>query len=237
MTLFAFVAAFMSPSEASAIIFINEKAPGVRQVINPKTGDKEWRTSNGDFLGKVSDSLPIADLDKYNYAYDSKDQEIDGYHNVIVDPDKNGIKKERDPERKCYVRRDRTGNYLGRVPDFPKEEQWIMDIMNDIWQDQSLTPAAAKRYEEMLRETGKLSIEEYNNIDAGDSGEQEYSQDEIDAQINNAESNIAEGEAAINDALRELHKLGMHKYDGILKGAKGELEKAKNTARSAKKKR
>lgn len=237
MMLFAFVAALVMPSEANAIVFINEKAPGVRQVINPKTGEKEWRNSNGDFLGKVSDSLPLADLDKYNYAYDSKDQELDGYHNVVVDPMKNGIKKVWDPERKCYVWRDRTGNYLGRVPDFPKEEQWINDEMNEIWQSQNLTPAAAKRYEETLRKLNKSAADEFEQINVDNLGEQEYSEEEIDAQINNAESNINEGEAAIDDALKALHELGMHEYDGVLKGGKSELGKARNATKSAKKKR
>ena len=222
--------------EASAIVFINEKAPGVRQVINPKTGEKEWRNSNGDFLGNAKDCLPMTEMDKYDYAYDSKDQKMDGYHNVIVDPEKNGIKKVWDSERKCYVWKDSTGNYLGRVPDFPDDQKWIKDNMKDVWNQQGLTPAAAKRYEESMMKMLKEADKEFDQIEANVDGEREYSDEEIDAMINGADNNLNEGEAAINEALNALHELGMSEYDGLLKNAKGQIQKGKNATKNRPKK-
>ncbi|MBO7382397.1 MAG: hypothetical protein J6U03_03405 [Muribaculaceae bacterium] len=222
------------PVKVGAIIFINEKAPGVHKEIDRKTGKEVWKSSTGDFLGNVEDSLPITDLDKYNYAYDSKDQTIDGYHNVIVDPEKNGTKKVWDNDRKCYVWRDQTGNYLGRVPDFPPEEQWIMDEMKAIWNCASLTPKAAERYEKQLRKMLKQADDECDDIDAP--VESEYSDEEIERMISGAESDMDEASAAIDQALGALHELGMGDYDGLLKNAKGELNKGKNATKNRPKK-
>lgn len=137
--LFLLVAMVFLPTMVEAEVFVNDKAPGVHQTTEFGTNEKIWVNSMGHKIANVKDAKTMADFDKDDIAYE-------GTHgntgNVIIDPKKNGITKVWDNYRKCYIWKNSTGSYLGRVPTELQQKEWEKQQKDDWDKNLKLTQAA-----------------------------------------------------------------------------------------------
>lgn len=127
------------PRQTKAEIFVNDRAPGVKQSVEQGTGEKIWVNSLGQKIANVKDSKTLADLDKDDYAYET-DKIQQG--RVVINPKLNGITKKWDNYRKCYIWMSKTGDYLGRVPSELQQKEWEKSQKQDWLNDIKLTQAA-----------------------------------------------------------------------------------------------
>ena len=135
--LFVLVLAFI-PTQVNATIYVNDKAPGVHQTSDPKTGEKIWANSLGQKIAPVEGTKTMADFDKDDIAYASDKVQQD----IVYKPKENGITKVWDNYRNCYVWKSKTGDYLGRVPTELQQKEWEKNQKEDWEKDLALTDAA-----------------------------------------------------------------------------------------------
>ena len=135
--LFLLVVTIM-PIAINATVFVNDRAPGVHQTSDPKTGEKIWANSLGHKIAPVEGTKTMADFDKADIAYASDKVQQD----IVYKPKENGITKVWDNYRNCYVWKSKTGDYLGRVPDELQQKEWEKNQKEDWEKDLSLTDAA-----------------------------------------------------------------------------------------------
>lgn len=158
------VAMAILPATASAIVYVNDRAPGVHQTTEFGTGEKIWVNSMGDKIANVKDAKTMADFDKDDIAYE-------GTHgnsgNVIIDPVKNGIKKVWDNYRKCYIWQNKEGSYLGRVPTELQQKEWekAQKDPKDGWEKSlNLTQAAIDALNDNTNNGWGTSFSKYSDL-------------------------------------------------------------------------
>ena len=69
---------WLTPLMVKAICYVNTESSDVRLVVNPKTGEKEYRTIWGDFLCLEKESRPLQDMDKF-FIYNDNWVDKDSY--------------------------------------------------------------------------------------------------------------------------------------------------------------
>lgn len=230
------------PLSVQAICFINQKAPGVHETTNPKTGEKYWTNSNGDYLCSSEEALPIDKIDQF----------------VFFNGDKSGnnpyVHKEWDPERKTWVWKDTTGNFLGRDPESVTEEDmewmakedpnwfvnndlpWVVhEKLLDVIYEQQTTEAIKQQVQQ--KESGAQTTQTQDGKSKSDAAAAQQKLQQADQQMEMTDAEVQQALSEIQKARAELKAAGASEYGGYLDEAEAAIRQAQAASRQYKQKR
>ena len=246
---------WLTPLMVKAICYVNTESSDVRLVVNPKTGEKEYRTIWGDFLCLEKESRPLQDMDKF-FIYNDKWVDKNSYF---------APKKEWDPWRKCYVWKSIDGDFLGRdISSISDEEmKWLAEqdfgwwdkntlpsdmkeLMKDLsWaQQEKLAEALLKKDQNASNEPSNSTAQENanNEIPPADAQSPKNNNEEAtlrqaDAKMQMTDEEIRVARQQIQEAKRQLRAAGMTEYMGQLEEAEAALNQAASVSSQYKQQR
>lgn len=216
---------------AEPITYINTELPGITQKEDPKTGEMCWYDGMGNNLGKVENSLPMVEIDKF-YLF-------------MGDKENSWVKKEWDKKRNCYVWKSIDGDFLGTDPESLSEKdlEWLANVdptwfeennlpeeINDkLWEMkfEEMAKQAEKEMEKKKEEQAKQLAKEEEEKKSKDKAKEKEKLDEVDQYMSMTDEEIRQAEAEIAKARRELQAAGATEYMGYLDQAQAAIDQAK----------
>lgn len=248
----------MSANGMFADIFVNMKSPYVHLVYDSGLNEKVWKSVDGTVLATEKEAKPLADIDKGVYhdpriknQYVKKvwDNERGCYIYRSTTGDFLGRELPSESLEKQWLDSKDSNvpqNQLSQMIDKFRES-------NELFYEGLLNkdmPFVSKKAQAQLEGKGDGQEQETKALAEQDKAAEEAQwkkaaeeaqkqkaqkmEAEANKQMQKANADAARAQSEIEKAKAELHKLGMHDYDGLLNQASGQLKQAQSATKRRK---